>query len=342
MKSLIFKTLSLILLIHSCTGKEIQYTGINIPLKKEMKGTPLNTTFIFSNPEEVLIIDSLLIIRDSHNQDSCFHIFNKENGKHLRSFGYKGRGPGEVLYPSALHYNPLDQTVTTIEPNLKKIIRYNIINILSHKKPFFSEIELPYFALEAIPYKDSFIIGGLLKERFVIADTNNRILQQYYEYPQLVRDSAENRAIFNYAPQYAIHPDQNKLAAITYIGGILEIFDIKDNKITPNTIKHLNEPIYRPVEDCQPKWIATVPQTVAGCSNIYPAKEYIYCIYEGELSEDPLIAPKKVLVFDWKGHLLLQYEFKDGIPNTISADEKYLYSIITTPEGEYQLYRYRY
>lgn len=344
MKNFIFKILTLIFLIYSCSTKEIQYTGLNVPLKKEIKGIPLNSTFIFSIPKEIIVIDSLLVIRDSHNQDSCFHIFNKTNGKHLKSFGYKGRGPGEVLYPAALNYNPQDQTLTTIESNLKKIIKYNITNILSQTQPFFSEIKLnnlPFFALEAIPYKNSFIIGGF-KERFTIIDTNSQILQQFYDYPKLAPDEDENQAIFNYGPQYSLHPKGNKLVTISCIGGILEIFDLKGNKITPNTIKYLNKPIYRVIPGFKPKWIGAIPETIIGCTNIYATEEEIYCIYEGEISQDPKIALKKILVFDWEGNLILQYIIKEGIPSTIAVDENYLYSIITTKDGENVLYKYKY
>lgn len=345
MKSVIFKTLTLTLLIYSCAGKEIQYMGINIPVKKEIKGISLNTTFIFSRPQEIAIIDSLLIIRDSYDRDSSFHVFNKTSGKHLKSFGYKGRGPGEVLYPSALNYIPKDQALTTIESNLKKIIKYNIANILSQTQPFFSEIKLnnlPIFALEAISCGEGFIVGGNSETRLAVIDTNSQILQQFYDYPKLAADEDENRAIFNYNPQYAMHPSGDKLVTISYIGGILEIFDIKDNKITSNVVKYINEPIYKIVSGLKPKWIGSVPGTVMGCSNIYPTKDYIYCIYEGELSKDPKIIPKKILVFDWKGNLLLQYEPEEGTPNNVAVDENYLYSVIVTKDGESQLYKYNY
>ena len=77
MKKFIFKILALVFFISSCSQEKIHYTGINIPLKKGLKGTALNTTFIFSSPQEMMIIDSLLIVHDSYNRDTCFHIFNK-------------------------------------------------------------------------------------------------------------------------------------------------------------------------------------------------------------------------------------------------------------------------
>lgn len=341
MKNFIFKIAVLSLLIYSCTEKGIRYTGIHVPLKKEIKGNPINTTFIFSHPKEITIIDSLLIIRDSYKQDCSFHIFNKTSGKHLKSFGNQGRGPGEVLYPSSLHYNPNNRTLATIEINLKKIVEYNIANILSETQPFFSETKLNFTAKEIIPYKDLFIISGFY-ERFTIKDTNGQILHQYTDYPKLVPIEDENLVIFNYLTQHAVQSGGDKLVSITCIGGVLEIFNLKNNKITSKITKYINEPIYKVLPDGKPKWITPTQETVFGCSNIYATEKYIYCIYEGELSKDPKIAPKKILVFDWEGNLILQYIIKEGIPNTIAVDENYLYSIITTSSGEYELYKYSY
>lgn len=344
MKNFIFKTLTIALFLYSCTGKEIQYTGINIPLNQKLQGTLLDSTFIFSVPRGMVIADTLLIVLDYLEQDTSFHVFNKITGKHLKSFGNKGRGPGEVVYPGSLSYNPKDGTLITMESNLKKIIRYNLANILADKPPFFSEIKLnsiPFYVDETILYKDFFIIGGF-KKRFSMIDTNCQILGEHNDYPKVVADEDENRAIFLYSSQYAVHPNGDKLVAMTYIGGIMEIFDIKDNKITPNIIKYFHEPIYRPVLDAKPKWIATIEETTPCCSDIYGTDENIYCIYEGEISKDPKIALKKILVFDWNGQLLFQYTPQEGTPVSIAVDEEYIYSIITTPEGEYHLYKYNY
>ena len=345
MKKFIFKILALVFLISSCSQEKIHYTGINIPLKKELKGTALNTTFIFSSPQEMMIIDSLLIVHDSYNRDTCFHIFNKINGKHIGSFGNKGRGPGEIIFPSSLNYNPKTKTLTTYEANLKKIIKYNIADISTQKTISFSEIKLnsiPFFALQAIPSDDSFIIRGNAQVRFAIIDTNNKITSQFKNYPKLTIDKEENRAIFNYAPQCVLKPDGNKLAILTYIGGVLEIFDIKNNSITPNTIKYFNEPIYKSVDGFKPKWIGTTPQTVVGCDNIYATNENIYCIYEGEVAKDNEPEPKKIIVFNWDGIPQLQYEINEGLPNGIAVDEDNLYCILMNKDYEYQLYKYNY
>lgn len=345
MKKFIFSILVLIFFISSCTQEKIQYTGINIPLKKELKGSVLNTTFIFSSPQEMIIVDSLLIVHDSYNRDTCFHIFNKINGKHIGSFSNKGRGPGEVIFPSSLNYNPKTKTLTTYEANLRKIIKYNIPDVLAQNTTSFSEIKLdsiPFFVLQAIPFNDAFIIRGNAQVRFAITDTNNKISHQFDNYPKLVIDKEENRAIFNYAPQCVLRPDGSKLATITYIGGVLEIFDVKNNAITSNTIKYFNEPIYKSVEGFKPKWIGTTPLTVVGCDNIYATNENIYCIYEGELTKDNEPEPKKILVFNWDGTPQLQYEIHEGLPNGIAVDEDNLYCIVMNKDYEYQLYKYDY
>lgn len=344
MKSFIFKIVVLSLLIYSCTEKGIRYTGITPPARQEIQGILLDSAFIFSYPNEIVLVDSLLIIRDYLQQDFSFHVFNKITGKHLKSFGKTGRGPGEVIYPGNIYYDRKDQTLTTMVSNLNKIIKYNLVNILSDKQPFFSEIKLnklPLSASEIILGKDLLILEGFEK-RFSIVDTNFQVLGQYYNYPELVPVKDENLVIFHYAPRYALHPSGKKMVSMTYIGGIMEIFDIQNNKITPNITKYFHEPIYRVLPDGKPKWIATVEKTIPGCTDIYGTEEYIYCIYEGEISKDPQKTLKKIFVFDWDGNLQFEYKIREGIPVNIAVDEKYIYSVITTGEGEYYLYKYSY
>ena len=126
MKKFIFSILVPIFFISSCTQEKIQYTGINIPLKKELKGRVLNTTFIFSSPQEMIIVDSLLIVHDSHNRDTCFHIFNKINGKHIGSFGNKGRGPGEYLRIESIDINTEKEELMLVDGMSDKLFFYDL------------------------------------------------------------------------------------------------------------------------------------------------------------------------------------------------------------------------
>lgn len=178
--------ISSILILCACK-QEIEYKGLTLP-QKTLKGEILNDSFLFSWPEDMIIVDSLLVIHDSFKQNFCFHIFNRNTGKHLKSFGEKGRGPGEVIFPESLNYDPVRHKITTFEPNLKKIISYDINNVLTNTSPEFSEITVSttYNLFQAIPHSNTFLLRGNDSQmRFGQLNADSKIIALYNDYPQV-------------------------------------------------------------------------------------------------------------------------------------------------------------
>lgn len=346
MKKICFQIL-FVILASACQNKEPVFTAFECSDTERLSGKILSSTFIFSDPAEMVLVDSLLIIHDSQKKDSCFHIFNVNNGLFLKSFGHKGRGPGEVIFPASMNYSPVKQAITTYEPNLRKIVCYNIGHILNGQPPFFSEIQIkesPSFVTQAIPYENKFILRGCDdKMRFGRLDDTLKVNSIYTDYHRIVNDQEENWAIINYTPQWAIRPDESKMVMTTYIGSIFEIFNIRDGIIEYDTIQFYYPPIYRPLKGFKPKWVGTTPETIIGCYNIYVTNEYIYTIYEGESAKKNQIH-KKLILFDWKGRVHKKYEFTEGDPVSICVDEvnKKFYCVILNHEYEYQIYSYDY
>lgn len=346
MKTIIFVTTVITVFLFACSPREaVRYEGIEVPVKDELKGELLNTTFLFSFPKEMLIVDSFLIVRDFYNQDTCFHIFDKNDGRYLGGFGAKGRGPGEVLFPATLCYNRDAYQLQTYDPNLKKIVNYNIHEKLSGKNAFFSEMRLnkgPDFLLDVNSYKNTPIVRSNTDMRFGVMSRDSGIICKYSHYPDIGFDSELNRAVFNYAPRCALRPEQDKMVLMTYIGGIVEIFSLKEGKIIPLNVNYFYKPVFREVEGIKPKWIAAVEETVVGCDNIYATNDYIYTVYRGEVANDEKVDLRKIIVFDWEGKPLFRYNLKEGIPQAIAVDEKYIYCVVSNENYEYQLYKYTY
>jgi len=342
--NVIFIFITFLLSCNHNQAHKIKYSDLKVD-SIPLTGQVLNNSFIFSWPDDILIVDSVLVIHDSFKQDSSFHVFHRHSGKHIKSFGYKGRGPGEVLFPPSIHYNPHDHTITTFEPNLRKIIKYNLRNILQNTNPKFQEQIITaskHHILQIIPYKNIYMLReNNLNTRFSILQTNDSITVLYGEYPQITTDPEENSAIFNYTPRWAIRPDQKKMVNATYIGSIIEIFDIR-NDIKPETTTYFYPPVFRPFEGTKPKWIATTPETIIGTDNLYCTNNYIYMIFQGKVSKH--VEKKKIIVLDWQGNPKIQYNLKNGIPHAIAVDEneKTIYCVITNSKEEYVLSKYTY
>lgn len=335
------------ILLGACTNSLPTYKAFEYQSPILLEGVLLNNTFIFSDPAEIVFVDSLLIVHDSQKQDYCFHIFDSRNGNFIKSFGSKGRGPGEIIFPESMNYSSNRQALTTYDPNLKKIVLYHIEQILNNEEPYYSEIktlESPGLIYQALPYKNNFILRGCdSKMRFGVLDSLNKVIPLYTDFPKIVPSEEENWAIANYVPQCAISPNGTKMVSATYIGGIFEIFNIKQNQISADTIQFYYQPIYKIVQGFKPKWIGTTPETIIGCHNICVSNNLIYSIYEGESAKKDHIH-KKLILFNWKGEIFKQYCFKEGDPISICVDEtnKDFYCIILNEKYEYQIYRYHY
>jgi hypothetical protein len=338
--------LALLLALASCRD-QITYTGVEPPETRELgDATLLNGTHLFATPIKMLIVDTLLIVQDYYQRDTCFWIFDKRAGDFLAAFGLKGRGPGELIYPTGMTYDRENRLLVTRVPNLKKIARYDLAKILSGEKEFYSEVSIDsaLFIRNVIPCAGAYLATEISDtSRFRIL-RDGRLKTAYTSFPRLVADKEENWALFEYASQWEIKPDQTKMVHATYIGAIMEIFDIKNDRLEPTAIRYLHEPIYRPYDSVSPRWVATTDDTVCGFVQLVATDNRVYAILVGEAyPPDATRALNKIFVFDWTGLPLARYALPSGLtPECIAVedDETHLYAIATDDNMEAFLYRY--
>ncbi|MDR1273830.1 MAG: 6-bladed beta-propeller [Odoribacteraceae bacterium] len=275
-------------------------------------------------------------------QDTCLWIFNKRTGERLAGFGLKGRGPGELLFPSPISYDRDNRLLVVFEANLNKIIRYDLGKVLSGAGDFYSEIRLnpremfgekPNFISDARPYKEAYMIRSKTDQmRFGILGHDGKAKTMYTRFLPLVEDKEENWALFSYSTQWAIKPDQTKMVYATYIGGVMEIFNINEERFALDTACYFYEPIYSPSEGVVPKWLVTRDETIVGFERVDATDDYIYALVVGEAyPPDAVESRKKLFVFDWNGNAYKQYVFPPGIrPESVAVDEEQgcIYAIV--------------
>lgn len=339
--------LFLFIVFTGCNHKgSVAYeSGISVESKHLLNGEILNDSFMFSWPRDVIIIDSLLLVHDSYKQSDCFHIFNKYDGTHILSFGKKGRGPGEFLEVNSVNYNYDNRSITVFDPNSKKITIFDITNILRGEEPRFSEFTItaaPNFIKQVIRYKGEFITkGNSDKMRYGLWKPSDRQFYNIYtEFPNLTEDNETNWSITDYSVKVRLSPDRQKLVAGTYIGGVLEVFDINEQGFSRSAARYFFEPLYGYAEGAKPKWVTTTPETKLGFEDVFLTDEAIYgLVWEVEKKTMSQHRPS-IIQFDYSGNPSACYTLSNTLESFAVDADHTLYGVGYNDEGEYTLNRY--
>ena len=291
-----------------------------------------------------MILDSLLVIHDSYKQVECFHIFRKNDGMHIRSFGRKGRGPGEFKDISSVNNN-YDGTITVYDPNYKKIVKFDILNVLQDRKPYFTEytvLKAPNFITQTLLYKNNFIVkGNDNKLRYGFWDSSNEIFHAIYsDYPHLSNDDEDNWALTDYGAKVRLSPDGKMLVATTYIGGILELFNVNDNGFKLKTSCFFFEPKYEYAQGAKPRWITTSSESIIGFEDLYLTNKAIYGLAWGV--EIPMMENSKprLYCFDFDGNPVKSYVMEESLESVAVDNDGIIYGVGCDSVGQYKLCKY--
>lgn len=324
----------LFILFYCCTSKisiKEQYNE-NLQFNDTIICTSkiLNDSCIFIMPRQMEIFDTIIIILDEFRPDNFFHIYNTQ-GKLLKSFGNKGRGPGELLTVSNFHPNKHNNTIAVYNFRKRHIIEYDIQKILHNVSPFYSEhpIEASTTYPQEIIKLDSnnyLCCHRLPQLRYSIQEGNEEKFQ-YINYPQIEERNIPTftAAILNYAGQYRLSPDHTKFLEVSYIGAIMDLFKIEKNKMIPIKTRLIYYPYYKVIDD-QNAQITWDDATKIGFECIYTSNSYIYSLLNGiighELKNPNIQEPytKNISIFDWEGNpkTLIQ---TDHMMNALCLDE---------------------
>lgn len=305
----------------------------------------LNDSFLFSWPKDLMILDSLLIVHDSYLQTTSLHIFRKSDGTHLKSFGAKGRGPGELIGINSVNTN-YDGSITVFDLTGNKIILFDIVSVLLDRKPCFTEYPIPTAPnriKQVLRHKNEFIVkGNDDKMRYGFWNPSAQTCHDLYTaYPQLSDDPEANWSLTDYAVRVRLSPDGKMLAGATYIGGVLELFDISENGLHPRAARYFFEPRCEYLEGARPRWVQPVPESVIGFEDLYLTDDAIYGMVWGVEKSEMADSKPQLFRFDPNGNPTTAYTLSDEVLETIAVDnDGTIYGAGCDSEGRYKLCRY--
>lgn len=249
-----------------------------------------------------------LIVEDFIMQDNALNIYNYQTGELLSRLAFVGQGPGEIIEPT-MNIFVNQHSIQMYEPNLKKLIVYDINNEKTILEYPIHRSKINGYIKEVIKVNDHFICmgenGDFDRNRFVILDTMLNIKYSMGEYPVLIENQLTKTVqdILYYVSHLALKPDNTKIVHASYIGAVLEIFDISDIGKQIKNIKTLK--IYPPVYDTK-KDVTWGDETIIGFEDLYATDNYIYALLNGSLGAEYKY-PNNICVFDWEGNLVMKY-----------------------------------
>lgn len=219
----------------------------------------------------------MLLVLDNVN-NNFFHLFTLK-GVPIKSFGEKGQGPADFINVESFNLSEDRKIMYVYDTSLRKIVKYDVSSFL--KDSLKSEViqvnydslpqaEVPTIIYDMLSLKDSnFLVKanhkglrfGLLKD--------GKVTQLYNSFSDCVNtnDDEEVWSVFCSNTKTKLRPDRTKMLNATYLGGVLELFDLDDNcSLSLAKILYIYEPKYGIAEGAIPKYVVFNETTQIGRS----------------------------------------------------------------------------
>lgn len=191
-------------------------------------------------------------------------------------------------------------------------------------------------------YKDEFIAkGNDDKLRYGFWDPTNETFHNIYtDYPQLSNEDEDNWALTEYAVKAKLSPDGKTLVSATYIGGILELFDIDDNGLKLRTARFFFEPRYNYAQGAKPRWVTTSSESIIGFEDLFLTNDAIYGLVWGVERPQMENSMPQLFCFDFDGNPVKSYILNDALESVAVDDDGTIYGVGCDSVGQYKLCKY--
>ena len=325
-----FINILLIFLLASCTptpqNGSFIYEDFPQTQKLEAKEIQLDTA-IFRYPFRIRIQDSMAVVLDLHGSDHYFQVFRYPQFSYIASFGKRGDSPDDMLSAENIRWN--EQSLYTLDANKSELTQF--VFSTSHDSLFRNKVialdKKILRALDFAQYNDStHIIPDYSGDnRFCLVDNKGKLLRKFGTIPTVNKDAMKHsrpalaqawRSFIDYNPRNGV------LAAVTQLGEVLEIHNLKDSTQIICIGPH-GEPEFKVSNGYG------IPTGIMGFSDIQVTDKAIYTVFHGrtfkELSRQPkdkkVDGGQYIYVFSLKGKPLMKYVL-DRYIYGISVDEK--------------------
>ena len=318
------------LLVSACASapeKGIPYN--DFPVTEQLSGQtmPLDTA-IFRFPYRIRIQGDTVARLDLHAPDYFIKLFHYPDFSYIASLGKRGDSPEDMLSVENIRWD--GNSLWVLDSTKSQITRFGLSlsgDSLLREEVVSLDKEI-LRALDFVVYDDStFIIPDYSGEsRFCWVDRKGKLLRKMGEIP-----STNEEALMQARPALAqawrsfidYNPRNGVLAAVTQLGEILEIYNLKDSthvvRIGPN-----GEPKFKVSEGYG------IPTGIMGFCDVQVTNDAIYAVFQGRIFKEIAEAAQKgdmtdggryIYVFNLTGEPLGKYEL-DHVIYGMFVDEQ--------------------
>lgn len=306
---------------NSVPEKQILYKDFLVTERLFGQTISLDTA-IFRFPYRIRVQGDTMAILDLHCSDHFIQLFHYSDGSYIASAGKRGDAPDNMLSAENIRWN--GNFLWTLDANKSELARLEFA--LSDDSLLRNEaVKLDKDILRPLDFvmcdDATFIIPDYSGDnRFCKVDKNGKLLHKFGVIPSDNEDALQNarpalaqawRSFIDYNPHNGV------LAAVTQLGEVLEIYNLKDSTHVVRIGPH-GEPKFKIFEGYG------IPTGIMGFSDVQVTDKAIYTVFQG-------------------------YSFKD-IAHSVQNGEKvedggqyiYVFSLTGEPLCEYILDHYIY
>lgn len=273
---------------------------------------------------DIMYHDGKLLLLYAY-ENKWLHIYNIDEGKVERSLISRGRGPQDMLYANAFTLDGERNTLNLYDLQQRKLLSVDFDSVFDTSSP---PMEVKSFGrgyMKVIPFGGKYLTYDTHsfkskepKTRFAILDQAGDEVARYTDYP--IADSVLAYIVSN-VYKVEISPDQSKMAAASHSGGILECFDLSDDKFREICTLYISEPHLK-----EGKAELDNDRTLYCFGDLWTTSERIYAAYG---AVDNKSKTSRIAVFDWEGNPVKLYETGNSIDRfCIDMEGQVVYAVI--------------
>ena len=303
--------------LAACTSaprnEVLSYT--DFPRTLELKGRtlPLDTA-LFRYPFRIRVQGDRAVVLDLHGEDCFCHAFSYPAFCPLSSFGRRGEAPGEQLSAENVRWS--GDGLWILDSNKSELIRFGCAlsgDSLSRQESVNLDKDI-LRALDFVAMDDStFIIPDYSGDsRFCLINRKGHLLRRVGTIPTGNTDALQNarpalaqawRSFIDYNPRNGV------LAAVTQLGEVLEVYNLKDSTHVVRIGPH-GEPEFKVAEGYG------IPTGIMGFSDVQVTDKAIYAVFHGRSFKEIMQNAQKgiqvdggqyIYVFSLHGEPLCKY-----------------------------------